>query len=154
MISNVASQSPHKLLEALGPLPGHADPYIDLHANDGLCWGYTMVMVLVQIVAYGRVSDNREIRKEHKVRKLEKEKEKERAAAIYEGGHANSTSFDSNPSANTTNYGSKTNGAAYNGHGDERSLHISDTDGSVHPAFLDGSSDTSLIDTSEEEVIV
>jgi len=150
-ISTVASQSPHKIIEALGPIPGHADPYLDLHANDHLCWGYTMAMVLLQVIAYGKVSGNREIRKERKERKLERERE--RSARLYEAGHASTTSVDSKRAHAITSNGLKQNGAAFNGHAVERLVRISD--GSANPLFTDGSSDTTeLTDTSEEEMIV
>lgn len=53
------STSKHQWLENLGP-PVSAGPYFDVHNNEQLCWGYTMIMVLVQILAYGRVSDERD----------------------------------------------------------------------------------------------
>ena len=42
----------------LGPSAQH--PHIDMHANDNLCWSYTMVMVCAQLVAFGRVNRKRE----------------------------------------------------------------------------------------------
>jgi hypothetical protein len=56
------STSQHQWLENLGPAfaPG---PYFDVHANDQLCWGYTILMVLVQVLAYGTVNDTRVRRK-------------------------------------------------------------------------------------------
>ena len=41
-----------------GPSAEH--PHLDIHASEGLCWGYTFVMVCAQIVAFGGVSDRRE----------------------------------------------------------------------------------------------
>lgn len=113
-----------------------------------------MAMVLLQVIAYGKVSDNREIRKERKERKLQKEKE--RAAKLYENGHARSTSADPKQQHATASNGTKQNGSLLNGNAVERSLHISDTNGSANPSFLDGSSDTTddLTDTSEEETIL
>lgn len=54
----VDSTSPHQYLERFGPA-AHSDPYIDIHTNDQLCWGYTFLMVIIQLLAFGRVSDNR-----------------------------------------------------------------------------------------------
>ncbi|KAK0119857.1 hypothetical protein ONS95_011287 [Cadophora gregata] len=67
------SLSPHPFMESLGPVR-NAPPYLDMHADDQLCWGYTVVMVLVQVLAFGRVSDNRVQRKSAKAAKLEREK--------------------------------------------------------------------------------
>lgn len=76
----IASSSLYPTWERLGP-PGNADPYLDMHKNDALCWRYTAVMVVVQILAYSKVCDNREIRKlakkakkEQRMRFLEAEK--------------------------------------------------------------------------------
>ncbi|KAI9733807.1 MAG: hypothetical protein M1818_007074 [Claussenomyces sp. TS43310] len=57
-----ASSSPHEWLERFGPM-AHSDAYFDLHLNDYLCWGYTILMVFVQIMVFGKVSDNRVQRK-------------------------------------------------------------------------------------------
>lgn len=87
-------------MESLGPVR-NAPPYLDMHADDQLCWGYTVVMVLVQVLAFGRVSDNRVQRKSAKAAKLERErirKEKlEKAVEVRKqtasnvNGHANGT---------------------------------------------------------------
>ena len=76
----IVSSSLFPTWEKLGP-PGNADPYLDMHKNDTLCWRYTAVMVVVQILAYSKVCDNREIRKlarqakkEQKMRFIEAEK--------------------------------------------------------------------------------
>jgi len=73
----VASHSPHPFMESIGPVPG-STPYWDVHADDALCWRYTAIMVLVQVFAFGRVSDNRVARRERKAaakerRRLESE---------------------------------------------------------------------------------
>jgi hypothetical protein len=72
-----ASTSNLQWLENLGPAaaPG---PYFDVHSNDQLCWGYTALMVLVQILAYGKVNDTR-VRK--KSARAAAKAERERKAA-------------------------------------------------------------------------
>ena len=45
-------------MESLGPVPGAA-LYWDVHADDALCWTSAVVMVLVQVLAFRRVSSNR-----------------------------------------------------------------------------------------------
>ncbi|TAQ84301.1 hypothetical protein B7494_g7377 [Chlorociboria aeruginascens] len=67
------SHSPHPFMESLGPLPG-AKSCFDVHADDNLCWRYTMVMVCLQVLAFGRVSDNRMRRKRAKAERLERER--------------------------------------------------------------------------------
>jgi hypothetical protein len=67
------SHSPHPFMESIGPVPG-SKPYLDMHANDQLCWRYTVLMVIVQLLAFGRVQDNRVQRKSAKAAKLEREK--------------------------------------------------------------------------------
>ncbi|KAM3086209.1 hypothetical protein ACMFMF_000163 [Clarireedia jacksonii] len=57
------SVSPHPIFETLGPLPG-TDLAFDMHEDDTLCWSYTFVMVIVQLLAFGRVSNNR-VRRSH-----------------------------------------------------------------------------------------
>ena len=44
-----------------GPSAEH--PHLDVHASDGLCWGYTLFIVCAQLVAFGRVSERREEQK-------------------------------------------------------------------------------------------
>ena len=60
-------------MESLGPVPG-TTPYLDVHADDAACWRYTAVMVLVQVLAFGRVSDNRTRRRTRRAAKAEREK--------------------------------------------------------------------------------
>ena len=59
--------------------------YMDMHADDNLCWRYTAVMVIVQLLAFGRVQDNRVHRRERREAKraerLERV-EKERAVKL------------------------------------------------------------------------
>lgn len=47
---------------------------MDMHANDQLCWRYTAFMVVVQLIAFGGVSDKRGRRKARKAAILEREK--------------------------------------------------------------------------------
>ena len=76
------SQSPHPVFEKLGPVPG-STLYMDIHADDQLCWKYTALMVVVQLVAFGKVSNNRGQRKAKKAARLEKERlKKEKSEKI------------------------------------------------------------------------
>ncbi|KAG4433564.1 hypothetical protein IFR05_010960 [Cadophora sp. M221] len=94
------SHSPHPFMESIGPVR-NAPPYLDMHADDQLCWGYTAVMVLVQVLAFGRVNDNRVRRKSAKAAKLERDRirkeklekviEDRKAAAMKVNGHMNGT---------------------------------------------------------------
>ncbi|KAL3417796.1 hypothetical protein PVAG01_10806 [Phlyctema vagabunda] len=68
-----ASVSPHPFMENLGPLPG-TKIAIDVHENDPLCWGYTVIMVIVQCLAFGSVQDNRVKRRSARAAKLERSK--------------------------------------------------------------------------------
>lgn len=45
-----------------GPSAEH--PHMDVHASDRLCWSYTIFMVGMQLVAFGRVSMSRTQRRE------------------------------------------------------------------------------------------
>ncbi|KAL2070597.1 hypothetical protein VTL71DRAFT_13623 [Oculimacula yallundae] len=94
------SHSPHPFMESIGPIR-NAPPYLDMHADEQLCWGYTVVMVLVQVFAFGRVNDNRVLRKSAKAAKLEREKLRKeklektvvdrKPAALKANGHVNGT---------------------------------------------------------------
>jgi hypothetical protein len=76
------SVSPHPFMENLGPLPG-TKLFMDIHADEKLCWSYTAVMVFVQVLAFGHVQDNRVRRKSAKAAKIEREKaRKEKLAAM------------------------------------------------------------------------
>jgi hypothetical protein len=70
---STVSHSPIPVFEKLGPVPG-ATLYMDMHADDQLCWKYTALMVVVQLVAFGKVSGNRGQRKAKKAARLEKER--------------------------------------------------------------------------------
>jgi hypothetical protein len=71
-----ASGSPHPRLQALGPVPG-STPYLDMHADEQLCWRYTAVMVVVQLLAIGSVKDNRG-RRRGRLQRLAEGREKTR----------------------------------------------------------------------------
>lgn len=58
--------------------PTATSPYFDVHANDNLCWSYTVFMVGVQLVAFGKVSGNREAGRELKAQ-LKMEEDERRA---------------------------------------------------------------------------
>jgi len=81
----VVSHSPHPFIESIGPAPG-TTPYLDMHADDGLCWRYTAIVVVVQVLAFGRVSDNRVQRRVRKAAKAERERSRrEKLDGIEEG---------------------------------------------------------------------
>lgn len=63
----IESSSPHLFIEGLGPLPG-AELYLDMHANNSLCWKFTVIMVIFQYLAFNQIGED--IRKKSK--KLEK----------------------------------------------------------------------------------
>ena len=80
---HTVSNSPHPVFETLGPLPG-SKPYLDMHADDQLCWGYTAVMVFIQVLVFGRVQDNRVQRKSAKAAKIEREKVRKEKLQLLE----------------------------------------------------------------------
>ena len=41
----------------LGPSANY--PHLDCHASDSFCWGYTILIVSVQLLAFGRISQSR-----------------------------------------------------------------------------------------------
>ncbi len=45
-----------------------------MHADDQLCWKYTAIMVVAQLLVFGTVQDNRVRRKSAKAARLEREK--------------------------------------------------------------------------------
>lgn len=65
-ISTVASYSRYKWMEDCGP-PGNQIPYFYVHTNDSLCWSYTAVMVVLQVLAYIKIVDDRETQKKKAV---------------------------------------------------------------------------------------
>lgn len=76
--AHVVSTSNYQWLENLGPSVA-SGPYFDVHSNEQLCWGYTILMVLVQVLAYGTVNDNRDQRK---IAKAAAKAERERKIAM------------------------------------------------------------------------
>ncbi|TVY56826.1 hypothetical protein LSUE1_G009515, partial [Lachnellula suecica] len=77
------SNSLHPVFEGFGPVPGSA-PYIDVHANNRLCWKFTGVIVVVQFLAFTWVSENREQRKARRAARLEKERAKKSKGVKFE----------------------------------------------------------------------
>lgn len=67
-ISTVVSYSRYKWMEDCGP-PGNQIPYFYVHNNDSLCWSYTAVMVVLQILAYIKIVDDREAQRQLHLRK-------------------------------------------------------------------------------------
>ena len=146
------SYSAHPIIEGLGPLPG-STPYMDMHADDTLCWRYTILMVFVQLLAFGRVSDNRVQRKTARAaakaerERLRKEKsEKIEAIGVYTmakvsgiGSYLDGTCDF--PEDHHTNGFANGNGAV-NG------------DAKMSAGHKKSDSEESMTETSEEEVIV
>lgn len=58
-IATVASSSRYKWFEDYGS-QGNQIPYFYVHSHDSLCWSYTAVMVVVQVLAYIKIVDSRE----------------------------------------------------------------------------------------------
>jgi hypothetical protein len=73
-------------LEQFGP-SADTSPYLDVHANEQLCWSYTLVMVGVQILAFGRVGDNRVKRKSAKAAKDEEKLKETQRFSSSRGVH-------------------------------------------------------------------
>lgn len=69
-----SSSMPRQPLPTFGPAA--TSPFIDVHANDNLCWSYTVVMVGVQLVAFGQVSGNREAGRRRKAELKQEEDER------------------------------------------------------------------------------
>ena len=63
----VASSAQPPPYSSLGPSANY--PHLDIHASETLCWSYTVLIMIVQMIAFGRVSDQREKRRESKSRK-------------------------------------------------------------------------------------
>lgn len=148
-----SSHSPHPIMESLGPLPG-STPYLDMHANDRLCWRYTILMVVVQLLSFIRVSDNRGQRKTaREAAKLERERlRKEKAEQMADqrmhvltkvssiGGYLDGAcDFSEDTYPNGVAHGEE-NGVVEIGRPDERRI--------------ESSSEGSLTETSEEEMMI
>jgi hypothetical protein len=147
------SHSPHTIMESLGPLPG-STPYLDMHADDKLCWRYTIVMVIVQLFSFIRVSDNRGRRRSaREAAKLERERiRKEKSEQIEQmkmhvvsqvsgtGSYLDGAcDFPDEPYTNGIARGEE-NGVVEIGKADQRRI--------------ESSSEESLTETSEEEIII
>jgi len=48
----------------LGPSANH--PHLDIHASETLCWCYTVLIMIVQMIVFGRINNLREKRRESK----------------------------------------------------------------------------------------
>ena len=147
------SHSPHPFMESLGPLPG-SDPFLDMHADDKLCWRYTIVMVIVQLFSFIRISDNRVRRRSaREAAKLERERIRKEKAEQKEqmkmhvpskvsgiGSYLDgSCELPEERHTNGTVHGGE-NGVVKVGEPDER--------------MMDSSSEDSLTETSEEEMMI
>jgi hypothetical protein len=145
------SHSPHPFMESLGPLPG-STLYLDMHADDKLCWRYTIVMVIVQLFSFIRVSDNRVRRRSaREAAKLERERiRKEKSEQLEQmkmhvevSGIGSYLDGTCDPPE-----GAYTNGTA---HREENGVVQV---GKPHERRTESSSDESLTETSEEEMII
>ena len=140
-------------MESLGPLPG-SKLFLDMHADDKLCWRYTIVMVIVQLLSFIRVSDNRGRRRSaREAAKLERERvRKEKSEQIEQkkmhvvsqvsgiGSYLDGAcDFPEGPYTNGSAHGGE-NGVVKAGEPDERRI--------------ESSSEESLIETSEEEMMI
>jgi hypothetical protein len=140
-------------MESLGPLPG-SKPYLDMHADNKLCWRYTIVMVLVQLFSFIRVSDNRGRRRSaREAAKLERERVRKEKSEQKEqmkmrvvsqvsgiGSYLDGTcDFPEDP---------YTNGIAHRGENGVVKI------GKLDHRRIESSSEESLTETSEEEMII
>ena len=69
-----SSATPPEAMPFYGPTA--TSPYFDMHANDNMCWSYTIFMVGVQLVAFGKVSGNREAGRQLKAELLKEDESK------------------------------------------------------------------------------
>ena len=74
----------------LGPSACH--PHLDVHRSESFCWSYTIVMVCAQLMAFGRVSQCREERRERRRIKEELALKKRRILQNGEAKHVKSAS--------------------------------------------------------------
>jgi hypothetical protein len=142
------SFSPHATMERLGPLPG-SPPYLDMHTNDQLCWSYTAIMVVAQVFAFGKVSDNRIARKAMREKKERLRKEQ-----------LESLMLDERLVKANGYHGSGTDGAM------ELPIHehdVAKSNGNINGQAVNGSAsirkcqsdvDESMTETSEEEMMI
>ncbi|CZR63503.1 uncharacterized protein PAC_13400 [Phialocephala subalpina] len=150
--TTTVTHSPHPIMESLGPLPG-STLYFDVHADDRLCWGYTGVMVVLQMLAIGRVQDNRDRRREAKAAaRLERErgkKEKLDKLAIERKALGLDGAKDSDP-AGISGDGQEHPLTGLTHRGEDELVEESDLE--ERKSGLE--SDTSVTETSEEEMFV
>lgn len=45
------------MMESLGPLPG-AQIFLDMHADNTVCWKFTIIMVIFQYLAFCRIGED------------------------------------------------------------------------------------------------
>ncbi|KAH8809164.1 hypothetical protein F5884DRAFT_639836, partial [Xylogone sp. PMI_703] len=55
---STSSESRYPLIESLGPRPG-STPYVDVHTDDKLCWKYTALMVILQLLVFSLIGEMR-----------------------------------------------------------------------------------------------
>ncbi|KAK2624470.1 hypothetical protein QTJ16_006420 [Diplocarpon rosae] len=141
------SHSPHQFMESIGPLR-NAAPCLDMHADYRLCWSYTAVMVVLQIFAFGKVSNNRVRGTSVKAAKLERERtrkerleEEMKPTPPKENGHINKLdgAFDKPLVQNLTNGNRNCGITTAEKIADERKSDLESAD--------------SLTETSEEEMV-
>lgn len=137
-------------MESIGPLPG-STLYLDMHENDQLCWGYTVIMVLVQVFAFGRVSDNRTARKSARAARIERERlrrenlEKRQLEKMHEVLQANGQALSLDGCQDLPQQNGNGNGVVPNG------LKTPNRNGNAQMAPESEESMTDMTETSEEE---
>ena len=147
-------------MESIGPVQG-STPYWDMHADDGLCWRYTAIMVVVQVLAFGRVHDNRVQRRDRKAAKAERERsrregvdwvgepQEQKASAKMKGGlDGAQDSIDEGISFHMVANG-KMNGTL-----DGAAIPIEISEKATQIEGLETESESSLTETSEEEMMI
>ncbi|RDL31950.1 uncharacterized protein BP5553_09352 [Venustampulla echinocandica] len=140
------SHSPNPFMEMLGPAPG-STPYLDMHSDDQLCcYGYTAIMVMVQIFAFGRVQDNRVRKRGAKAATSEREaRRKEKLDILQEDGVEASTK---------TNGVIRRSDGATNGNGKCDIARTSTLSNGGVEASDDLETEESMTETSEEEMML
>jgi hypothetical protein len=158
----VISHSPHPFMESIGPVPG-STPYWDMHADDALCWRYTAIMVLLQVLAFGRVQDNRLARRERRaaikaererMRKVEVECVGEERKVVAKGTGADGAQdpieeWEGNGHANR-----KMNGGFTGLNGAVKLPTMGPEKATQREGVDEAESEESLTETSEEEMMI
>jgi Icc-related predicted phosphoesterase len=126
---------------------------MDMHADDQLCWRYTAIMVVVQLLAFGRIQDNRVQIKAKRAAKLDKEKkfkekvamEEERRAQMKIGQVDGACDFfeDADRCVSPCTHGRATNGSAKSINGKPMANGVVESETSEE-----------LTETSEEELFI